>query len=109
MNQENAQVDQTMSKTTAGFAISAAITVLFNTVLACTKDAWPALLKLMNRIAWHNWITQGIADLVLFILLGLLFSAMKTSPEKSQSRLASFLTVAVIVSGLGLFVWYAIF
>jgi uncharacterized membrane protein SirB2 len=96
-----------LSNKSAGFAISAAVTILFNTILACAKDASPALLKFMNHLAWHNWITQGIADLILFFALGLLLSRPNASQSAKQP--AAFLTASVIIAGLGLFVWYLLF
>ena len=57
----------------AAFGMAAAITALFNTALACAKDAYHPLMNLMNAIAGHNWTTQGLADVVLFVGLGLIF------------------------------------
>ena len=98
-----------LSGTSAGFALAAAITVLFNTVLACAKDAYKPLSALMNSIAWHNWITQGIADGLLFVILGLVFSRMDAANRMSANRLTNFVAIAVIIAGLGLFAWYALF
>ena len=70
MNSENAK----LSSTSAGFAMAAAITIIFSTVLACVKDAYKPLNSFMNSVAWHNWITHGIIDVILFIALGMIFS-----------------------------------
>jgi hypothetical protein len=105
MTTENA----TLGRTTAGFALAAAVTVLFNTVLACAKDAYQPLLRAMNAIAWHNWITQGLADLILFFGLGLILSSAGLPQRIAPGRLISFLAVAAIVAGVGLFAWYALF
>jgi hypothetical protein len=105
MNSENT----TLGRATAGFALAAAVTVLFNTALACAKDAYQPLLRAMNAIAWHNWITQGLADLILFVGLGLILSKAGSPQRIAPGRLISFLAVAAIVAGVGLFAWYAIF
>jgi len=105
MNIENAK----LGRTSAGFAIAGAITILFSTILACVKDAYHPLNSFMNSVAWHNWITHGLADVVLFIGLGMIFARMGWAERIVPSRLISFLVGAVIVAGVGLFVWYAAF
>lgn len=93
----------------AGFALAAAITVLFNTVLACVKDAYRPLLTAMNRVAYHNWITQGIVDVILFFGLGLLFLKTGVAERMASNRLISVLAMAVVLGGTGLFAWYMLF
>jgi predicted tellurium resistance membrane protein TerC len=89
--------------------MAAGITVLFSTALAWAKDAYKPLNNLMNDMAWHNWITHGVADLILFIGLGLILSNANTGERIAPNRLISFLVAAVVVAGAGLFVWYALF
>jgi hypothetical protein len=105
MNIENTE----LGKTSAGFAMAAAITILFSTVLAGVKDAYHPLNSFMNAVAWHNWITHGLVDVILFVGLGMIFSKTGTAARIVPNRLISFLVGAVIVGGVGLFVWYAVF
>ena len=63
-----------LRRATAGFALAAAIAVLFNTALACAKDAYQSLNLFMGSVAGHNWTTEGLADLILFFGLGLVFT-----------------------------------
>jgi uncharacterized membrane protein SirB2 len=105
MNSDNTK----LSSASAGFAMAAAITILFSTVLACVKDAYKPLNSFMNSVAWHNWITHGIVDVILFVILGMIFSKSGLAERIAPRRLVSFLAAAVIVAGLGLFVWYALF
>jgi hypothetical protein len=96
-----------LGSTSSGFAMAAAITILFSTVLACVKDAYKPLNIFMNRVAWHNWITHGIVDVILFVGLGLIFSKTGWAERIAPNKIISFLVGAVVVAGLGLFVWYA--
>jgi uncharacterized membrane protein SirB2 len=105
MNAENAR----LSRASAGFALAAATTILFSTALACVKDAYKPLSNYMNSVGWHNWITHGFVDVILFVVLGVIFSKSGLAERMAPRRLISFLVTAVIVSGVGLFVWYAIF
>src|SRR5579863_8952538 len=104
MNSENTG----LSRSSAGFALAAAITILFSTVLACVKDAYHPLNSFMNSVAWHNWITHGLVDVILFFVLGIIFSKSAWAERIASSRLISFFVGAVIVAGVGLFAWYAV-
>lgn len=105
MNTENAK----LGRASAGFGMAGSITILFSTVLAWAKDAYKPLNNYINVVAWHNWITHGLADLLLFIGLGLIFSKANWIERVAPNRLISFLVAAVVVAGAGLFIWYALF
>jgi hypothetical protein len=105
MNSDN----EKLTRASAGFALAGSITVVFNTALAWAKDAYQPLTTLMNGLAWHNWITHGLADVILFIGLGVIFSKTGWAKRIAPNRLISLLVAAVMVAGAGLFVWYALF
>ena len=104
MNTDNAK----LGRASAAFAVAASITMLFSTALAWAKDAYHPLISLMNSIAWHNWITQGCADVILFFGLGLIFSKTDLTGRIAPNRIILILVAAVIVSGAGLLIWYAV-
>jgi hypothetical protein len=95
-----------LGSTSSGFALAAAITVLFNTGLAWAKDACKPLNKLMASLTGHHWITHAIADIVLFVVLGLIFAKLGTAEKIAPGTLINVLTGAVIVAALGLVGWY---
>lgn len=92
----------------AAFGLAAAITVLFNTIVACAKDASAPLKHLMALPTGSDWTTQGIADVILFVLLGLILSKTAMANIK-PGRLISFLVGSAIIAGAGLFAWYALY
>jgi len=98
-----------LGRASAAFGMAAAITTLFNTGLACVKDAYHPLTNLMNAIAGNNWTTQGLADVILFVGLGLTFSKTRMVQTIRPDRLIVFLAAAAVVSGVGLFAWYWVF
>jgi|SRR5580704_15724417 uncharacterized membrane protein SirB2 len=100
---------ENLGRSSAAFGISAAITALFNTALACAKDAYHPLTILMNKIAGHNWTTQALADMFLFVGLGSILLRTRAAEKISSNRIISFLTAAVVVAGIGLFAWYALY
>jgi uncharacterized membrane protein SirB2 len=101
--------NEKLGRAGAGFAIAASITILFSTALAWAKDAYKPLNSFMNVLAWHNWITHGLVDVILFSALGLIFSRNNWAERITPNRLITFLVAAVVVAGVGLFVWYAAF
>jgi hypothetical protein len=92
----------------AAFALAAVIAVLFNTSLACAKDAYQPLSLSMGSLAGHNWITQGLADMILFFGLGLIFVKAGWAGKIDPQHLISLLIAAVVVAGAGLVVWYVL-
>ena len=57
----------------AAFALSAAVTVVFNPLRAWVKDAYEPLNKFMAHLSGHHWTMHGLADVLLFVVLGLVF------------------------------------
>jgi hypothetical protein len=98
-----------LGRSSAAFAMAAGLAAIFNTGLAWAKDASPHLLHFMDGIAGHNWTTQGLADLILFLGLGLFFRKTGWTEKRSSTHLISFLAVAVVAAGAGLFAWYALY
>ena len=91
---------------TAGFVLSAAITVLFNTALALAKDVSAPLNKFLASIAGHHWTTHGLFDLVLFAGLGIVFTSTGTAQKIPGGRLVGILIGAVAAASLTLGIWY---
>ena len=100
--------DQTLDNTTAAFALSAAVTVLFNTVLALVKDSVPALNDFMAALTGHHWITHGLADIVVFVVLGWIFMASGTGARMRANQVIMSLVAGVVVAGLGLAGWFLV-
>jgi hypothetical protein len=98
---------QKLSPATSGFVLSAAVAVLFNTVLAWAKDIYPGLNDFMKSVAGHHWTTHGLVDLVLFVGLGLIFTGTRAGEKIDPNRLVVTLTGAVVIAALGLGLWFA--
>lgn len=94
---------------TASFSLAAAITVLFNTALAWAKDAYAPLNNFMKSLTGHHWISHALADVLVFVALGLIFQRTRTAEKMDPNRLISILVGAVVVAALGLGLWYVFF
>jgi hypothetical protein len=95
-----------LTQATSGFVLAAAITVVANTALACAKDAYAPLKAFLTSLAGHDWTTQGLLDLVLFVALGLIFMNTKVAERIDPGRLIAGLIGAVAIAGLGLALWF---
>jgi len=98
-----------LTAATSGFVLAASITVLLNTALACVKDAYVPLKSFMRSLAGHDWTTQGLIDLLLFVGLGFIFMRTGVAEKINSNRLIGGLIAAVAIAGLGLALWYAVF
>ena len=96
-----------LAPATAGFVLAAGITVLLNTVLTCAKDAFSPLKSVMKSLAGHDWTTQGLIDLALFIALGVIFTSARIAERIDAGRLIATLIGAVVIAALGLGFWFA--
>jgi hypothetical protein len=105
MNAEN----PSLGRASSAFALAASIAILFNTVLACAKDASAPLKLFLASLSDHDWTTQGLLDVILFFALGFLFMKSGVAEKIGSNRAISILAVSVIVAGAGLFAWYALF
>jgi hypothetical protein len=98
-----------MDAATSGFLLAAAITVLFNTALACAKDAYAPLKDFMRSLAGHDWTTLGLCDLVLFAGLGFIFTSTRLAAKIDPNRLIAVSIAAVTIAAFGLALWFAFF
>jgi len=94
---------------TSGFVLAAALTVVFNTLLACAKDSCAPLKNFMKSLTNHDWTTQGLVDLLLFAGLGFVLTRSRTTEQMNPTHVTGVLVVAVASAALGLALWYAMF
>ena len=96
-----------LSAATSAFCLAAAITVLFNTARAWAKDVSAPLTDFMKSLTGHHWTTHGLADLLVFVGLGLIFATSKIAEKMGSNRLIGILIGAVVIAAAGLGLWFA--
>jgi len=97
---------QDISSRVAGYGLAAAIAIVFNTLLAWVKDSVPALNAAMKAAMGHHWITHGVVDVIVFVILGVILSRSAVSHNISGTALAKTIVVAAVMGGGGLAVWF---
>jgi hypothetical protein len=95
---ENSEI----GKFTRSFGLSFAITSVVSALLVIIKESSEGVLNLMAAITGHHWVTHGLFNLILFVVLGWVFSrAGKGQGVKiSANGLVSCIVGAVIISGI---------
>lgn len=98
--------ERTMEATAAAFGLSAAITVLFNVVLAFVKDSYPPLNSFMASLTGHHWRTHGLADVILFLVLGWFFTTRGVQGGRLTTNSAVTVGGAAVVASAALGLWF---
>jgi hypothetical protein len=105
---DSASRAESFSEISAAFGLAAAITILFNTLLAWVKDAYDPLNTAMAHLTGHHWITHGLVDIAVFVVLGFVFMSTGIARRIDPSRLVIELVGASVVAGLGLAAWFVL-
>ncbi|HTZ39116.1 MAG TPA: hypothetical protein VMB77_03080 [Syntrophales bacterium] len=95
-----------LDKTTIGFGLSAAVMSILNALLVIFKELTPPFKAGMASAMGHHWTTHGVMVIVLFILLGFVFSGMAKPESWNADRLGKTILWSVIVGGGALAAFY---
>lgn len=98
-----------LSATTVGFGLSAVITSILSVLLVIIKETHEdTLMAWMKGATSHHWITHGIIDVVLFVVLGMALSKMNGGKgvEMKLNALVGLLVAAVVLSFVGVSGFY---
>ena len=91
---------------TAGFGLSVAVSAILNTLLTFAKEHSKSLHDFMAKLLGHHWITHGVFIVLVFFILGFVFSHLSFAQKMEGKTLSEILVWSVILSGLGLFGWF---
>jgi lipoprotein signal peptidase len=92
-----------LGKYTRSFGLSFAITSVVSALLVILKESSEeGVLALMKAATGHHWVTHGLFNIILFVVLGWALSMSKKGQgvEISANSLVSFIIGAVIISGV---------
>jgi hypothetical protein len=93
--------NNTIGKYTKSFGLSFAITSVFSALLVIVKESSEeGVLALMKAVTGHHWVTHGLIDLVLFVVLGWALSKVNKGNglKMSANGLVSYIVGAVLIS-----------
>jgi hypothetical protein len=106
MSSTHANKDAGISPTVAGFALSYAITSLISVVVVIIKELSEGVHDGMAAITGHHWITHGLLDIILFIVLG--YALRGAASRMPAGTLVNYIVGSTIVSGLVLAIFFLV-
>jgi hypothetical protein len=93
--------DTATGKYTVSFGLALAVTSLLSALLVVLKELnEETVLAWMKVATGHHWVTHGVLDLVLFLLLGIVFAQLGWGARVSGNALALTIVTSVVLSGL---------
>ena len=87
-----------MDKYAAGFGISLVVTSFFNAVILIIKEKNDAVMNAMKAALGHHWTTHGAIVVIVFLVLGFIFSGMKLETKFDSRQMLKYIVWAVIIS-----------
>ena len=89
----------TAGSTVTAFGMSYAITNIFSALLMVLKESSEAVHNFLTAITGHHWVTHGVFNLVVFVVLGIMLSRSGRA-QMSAGSLINMIVGSTIVSGL---------
>lgn len=90
-----------IGKYTRGYGVSFAVTSVVSAILVILKETHEdSLLAVMKSITGHHWVTHGVFDILLFVILGWVLSTAKKGEgvNMSSNSLAGYIVGAIAIS-----------
>lgn len=95
--------DNRLGKLTRSFGVSFAVTSILSALLVIMKESnEETVLEWMKSATGHHWVTHGVLDIILFIVLGWLFSKMNSGNgvDISDNGLVFVIVGSIVLSWL---------
>jgi ABC-type multidrug transport system permease subunit len=89
-----------MEKYTAGFGLSLVVTSILNALILLIKELNAAVMSALKAALGHHWTTHGAIVIILFVVLGFVFSCMKIEEKWDSQKMLKYIVWATIISGL---------
>jgi protein-S-isoprenylcysteine O-methyltransferase Ste14 len=89
-----------MEKYTAGFGLSLVVTSLLNAIILVIKEKNDSVMSAMKAALGHHWTTHGAIVIVVFLVLGFIFSGLQIGTKIDSRKMLTYIIWAVIISGV---------
>ncbi len=98
MSNEQTNISENPSATVTGYGIAYSITSIFSALLVLLKESNESVQALLIALTGHHWITHGVLNLILFVVLGIVFSRREI--DMSGDTLTKLVVGSTILGGL---------
>lgn len=86
---------------TVAFGLSFAITSVLSALLVILKESNQAtVLAWMKAATGHHWVTHGLLDVIVFVVLGVLLAKVGGGVRMTANALSATIVGATVLSGL---------
>jgi len=98
MSNEQTNISENPSATVTGYGIAYSITSIFSALLVLLKESNESVQSLLIALTGHHWVTHGVLNLILFVVLGVIFSRREI--DMSGDTLTKLVVGSTILGGL---------
>ena len=100
VSRNRAQEREVMGTYATSFGISLGLTSLFNALLVIIKEMNESTVLAWMNAAGHHWVTQGVLDLFVFVVLGYALARMGEKGQFSPNPVIATAVGGVVVGAL---------
>ena len=103
-------MSSTLNAQTRGFGLSVAITSILSALLVVVKELNPGLVTFMKNLTVHHWVTHGLFDVLVFVVLGLLLTKSNggQGPDIGDEKLIKVIAACFLLSCFAIAGFYLI-
>jgi hypothetical protein len=91
--------DKYLSRFIPGFGLSFLVVSIINAILVIMKESSEGLKKWMAGLLGHHWVTHGVFIIILFFVLGWLFSRIEFDEQWYGAKTATIILIGAIIGG----------
>lgn len=84
----------------SGFGLSFLISSLASAVLVILKEENVGLMNWMKALFGHHWVTHGVFTILLFLVLGMVFSVLHLGKKWTERNLIALVLIGTVLSAL---------
>lgn len=100
VSQTTKHSSETIGAGVSGFGLSYAITSVLSALLVVLKESNEAFHDVLTVITGHHWVTHGLLDVVVFLMLGFVFYRKCDGSRFTMNALIMIVVGATVISGL---------
>jgi hypothetical protein len=91
--------NKSLSNFIPGFGLSFLVVSIINAILVIEKEANEGLKKWMAGLLGHHWVTHGVFIIILFFILGWMFSRINFNEQWHGAKTATVILIGAIIGG----------
>ena len=95
-----------MGRLGAGFGLSVIVTTLLNALIVVVKETNNHVMNVLKAWSGHHWVTHGAILIILFVILGIVFSTANVGERLSYGTIFKFIVWSVIISSIVIIGFY---